>query len=97
MRYIVPILVVSISLWGCSSGTEQAVKTQPSGSVYKMMTHYLEPAADRIWGSAGFIITVEGEVVSEESSTEEEDSLLPGPSFISVVALLALIVYRRKH
>ncbi len=42
-------------------------------------------------------VTVEGEVVSGESSTEEEDSLLPGPSFISVVALLALIVYRRKH
>ena len=42
-------------------------------------------------------VTVEGEVVSEESSTEEDDSLLPGPSFISVIALLSLIVYRRKH
>jgi len=43
-------------------------------------------------------ITVEGEVVSEnDAEEEEEESLLPGPSFISVVALLALIVYRRKH
>jgi len=42
-------------------------------------------------------ITVEGDVVSEETASEESDSLLPGPSFISVVALLALIVYRRKH
>ena len=70
MRYIAPILAVSISLWGCSSGTEQAVKTQPSGSVYQMMTHYLEPAADRIWGSAGFIITVEGEVDLQPSTDE---------------------------
>ena len=42
-------------------------------------------------------VTVEGEVVSEETVTESEDSLLPGPSFISVVGLLALIVYRRKN
>ena len=42
-------------------------------------------------------VTVEGEVVSENDASEEEESLLPGPSFISVVALLALIVYRRKH
>ena len=42
-------------------------------------------------------ITVEGDVVSEESTSEGEDSLLPGPSFMSIVALLALIVYRRKH
>ena len=42
-------------------------------------------------------ITVEGEVLSENDASEEEDSLLPGPSFISVIALLSLIVYRRKH
>ena len=42
-------------------------------------------------------VTVEGEVVSEENNSEAEDSLLPGPSFMSIVALLALIVYRRKH
>ena len=42
-------------------------------------------------------ITVEGDVVSEESTSEGEDSLLPGPSFMSIVVLLALIVYRRKH
>lgn len=41
-------------------------------------------------------VTVEGDVVSEETVTESEDSLLPGPSFISIVGLLALIVYKRK-
>ena len=43
-------------------------------------------------------VTVPGEPRDLETNTpEEDDSLLPGPSFISVVALLALIVYRRKH
>ena len=42
-------------------------------------------------------VKVEGEIASEETVTESEDSLLPGPSFISVVGLLALIVYRRKN
>ncbi|MEC8073921.1 MAG: hypothetical protein VX117_05085, partial [Candidatus Thermoplasmatota archaeon] len=42
-------------------------------------------------------VKVEGEIASEETVTESEDSLLPGPSFISIVGLLALIVYRRKN
>jgi hypothetical protein len=35
-----------------------------------MMTHYLEPAADRIWDSAGFVITVEGEVDLQPTTDE---------------------------
>ena len=42
-------------------------------------------------------VTVEGETVSEEGDSEGESSLLPGPSFITIIALLTLIVYRRKH
>ncbi|HCY05287.1 MAG TPA: hypothetical protein DHU16_07510, partial [Gammaproteobacteria bacterium] len=55
---------------GCSSGSEQVLKTQPTGSVYQMMTHYLEPAADKIWGSAGFVITVDGEVDLQPTTDE---------------------------
>ena len=62
MRHVALILALCCGLVGCSSGSEQAVKTQPTGSVYQMMTHYLEPAADKIWGSAGFVITADGEV-----------------------------------
>ena len=40
-------------------------------------------------------VNVEGEEVTDEG-TSEEDPLLPGPSFISIVTLLAIIVYRRK-
>ena len=34
----------------------------PTGSQYQFMTDYLEPPSDVIWGSAGAIITAEGEV-----------------------------------
>ena len=62
MRHVALTLALCCGLVGCSSGSEQAVKSQPTGSVYQMMTHYLEPAADKIWGSAGFVITADGEV-----------------------------------
>ena len=42
-------------------------------------------------------VTVEGDVTSEETVSESEDSLLPGPSFLSVIGILALIVFRRKN
>jgi hypothetical protein len=41
-------------------------------------------------------VNVEGDAPEENSGEEEDDSLLPGPSFISIVAMLAIIVYRRK-
>ncbi len=48
-------------------------------------------------GSVSLTVTVEGEIISEETASEGENSLLPGPSFLSVVGLLALIVFRRKN
>ena len=41
-------------------------------------------------------VNVEGDVPDENGDGAEDDSLLPGPSFISIVAMLAIIVYRRK-
>jgi len=41
-------------------------------------------------------VNVGGEVVQENTS-EEEGSLLPGPSFISVIILLTMVVYRRRR
>ncbi len=42
-------------------------------------------------------VVVEGEVTEENTGGDtEDDSLLPGPSFISVVALLGILVYRRR-
>ena len=40
MRAVALILGLWIGLAGCSGGSEQPLNTQPSGSVYQMMTHY---------------------------------------------------------
>ena len=53
MRLIMPAAVLVLMLSGCDDTTGQKPKTQVTGGVYHMMAHYLEPAADKIWGSAG--------------------------------------------
>ena len=57
-------LLVSLflGLTGCGQQSEQgSIQGAATGSTYQFMTEYLEPAADKIWSSAGAIITVEGE------------------------------------
>ena len=44
------------------SGKQTTIPFKTTVSVHEMMTWYLEPAADVIWDSAGFVITEEGEV-----------------------------------
>ena len=41
-------------------------------------------------------VNVEGVVAEESTEETEDDSLLPGPSFISIITMLAIIVYRRR-
>jgi hypothetical protein len=41
-------------------------------------------------------VIVEGDEPQEETESED-DSLLPGPSFLSVILILAMIVYRRRR
>ena len=41
-------------------------------------------------GQISVNVNIEGEA-TPESTTEEEDSLLPGPSFISIISLLGLM------
>ena len=62
MRSIVTATTLLLVLCGCGDTAGQKPKTQVTGSVYHMMAHYLEPAADKIWDSAGFVITEEGEI-----------------------------------
>lgn len=62
MRSIATATTLLLVLCGCGDTAVQKPKTQVTGSVYHMMAHYLEPAADKIWDSAGFVITEEGEV-----------------------------------
>lgn len=62
MRSIAIATALLLVLCGCGDTAGQKPKTQVTGSVYHMMAHYLEPAADKIWDSAGFVITEEGEI-----------------------------------
>ena len=43
--------------------------------MHEMMTWYLEPAADVIWGSAGFVITESGEVDLQPTTQEGWDNV----------------------
>ena len=55
-------IVALLSLTGCAEPQEQVeVSYQPTGTVHNFMMWHLEPAADVLWDSAGFILTAEGE------------------------------------
>ena len=59
-KLIWPFLIAICA--ACAEQESQQVLPTATGSTYQMMTSYLEPAADEIWGSAGLIITEDGEV-----------------------------------
>ena len=70
MRSIATATALLLVLCGCGDTAGQKPKTQVTGSVYHMMAHYLEPAADKIWDSAGFVITEEGEIDLQPTTDE---------------------------
>lgn len=63
------VSLFALVIAGCSAGSSD-IPYAPTGSQYQFMTDYLEPASDVIWGSAGAVITVEGEV-DLQPTTEE--------------------------
>ena len=63
------VVTVLVSLVGCS-GDVETIPYAPTGNQYQFMTEYLEPASDVIWGSAGAIITEEGEIDLQPTTDE---------------------------
>ena len=61
MKKLIWLFLIAICA-ACSEQEVSQVLPTATGSTYQMMTSYLEPAADKIWGSAGLIITEDGEV-----------------------------------
>lgn len=56
--------MVAALLWGCGEDGGMDASSpafQPAGDIHDTMTLVLDPAADTIWGSAGFVITAAGE------------------------------------
>lgn len=57
---LVGLLLAAIA--GCEQGDgAKEPDVQPVGDLHDMMTWVLDPAADVVWGSAGFVLTEEGE------------------------------------
>ena len=58
------VLATAYIVTGCEDGSDQqlaVVDAQSTSEMHDTMTQILEPAADVIWRSAGYIITKEGE------------------------------------
>tara|TARA_B110000116_G_scaffold40566_1_gene32953 strand:- start:983 stop:3889 length:2907 start_codon:yes stop_codon:yes gene_type:complete len=73
-----------------------ANKPEPGSYTYTLVWMEITEIGNNQMGQISVNVNIVGETTVEES-TEEEGSLLPGPSFVSVISLLGLIVYRRKH
>ena len=56
--------------------------------IHDLMAHLLDPAAEAIWDSAGFVITEDGESSLEPKNQEEWDRVLYGAKVISESAFL---------
>lgn len=49
------------TLGACRGEAPADLPVQPVGDIHDTMTWVLDPAADAIWGSAGFVLTADGE------------------------------------
>lgn len=61
MARIVVAALAAVLLVSCTHETADELPVQPVGDLHDTMTWVLDPAADVIWGSAGWIVTAEGE------------------------------------
>jgi hypothetical protein len=67
------LTLVSVAA-GCGQVEETApLAFTPTGSVLEFMNWHLEPAADVLWDSAGFILTEEGEQDLQPTTSEGWD------------------------
>ena len=57
---IVGVFAVAILLFSCTRETGDGLEVQAVGDLHDTMTWVLDPAADVIWGSAGWVLTAEG-------------------------------------
>ena len=57
---IVGAFAAALLLLSCTQDPGDELPVQPVGDLHDMMTWVLDPAADVIWGSTGWIITEEG-------------------------------------
>ena len=97
MVSIMPEDVLNIKEGEMEFGTLSILANKPEPGLYSYTLVWMEVTeiGSNNMGQITVNVNIEGEATTE-TTAEEEDSLLPGPSFISIISLLGLIVYRRK-
>ncbi len=69
-------LVTLVCLAGCAQPEEQSpVQFKATASVHELMVWLLEPAADVLWDSAGYVITEAGEQDLQPTTDEGWDAV----------------------
>ena len=79
-------------------GTLSILANKPEPGTYTFTLVWMEvtETGGNEMGQISVNVNIEGEATPESTTEEDDGSLLPGPSFVSIIALLGLIVYRRK-
>ena len=87
------LLAGVLLLGSCGSPEPPALGTpyQATASVHDFMYWVLEPAADVIWDSAGFILTEEGEVDLQPTTQEGWDAVRNGATVVAEAGNLLMM------
>ncbi|MDE0742102.1 MAG: immune inhibitor A, partial [Candidatus Poseidoniia archaeon] len=98
MVSIMPEDVLNIKEEYMEFGTLSILANKPEPGAYTFTLVWMEvtETGSNEMGQISVNVNIEGEATPENTTEEDDDSLLPGPSFVSIIALLGLIVYRRK-
>ena len=80
-----------LSVLSCSEPTSAPPPYQSTASVHDFMYWVLEPAADGIWDSAGFVITIEGEQDLQPTTQEGWDQVRNSATLVAEAGNLLMM------
>ena len=87
------LICLLVTLFAGCGETQQNVQApfKTTLSMHEMMTWYLEPAADVIWDSAGFVITESGEVDLQPTTQEGWDKVRNNATLVAEAGNLLMM------
>ena len=91
-RTCAALAILLSSLAGCSQPEQtEAVAFAPTGTVLEFMNWHLEPVADVLWDSAGYIVTEDGEVDLQPTTQEGWDKVRNAATVVAESGNLLMI------
>ncbi|MCR9258425.1 MAG: hypothetical protein NXH95_01790 [Pseudomonadaceae bacterium] len=91
-RICCALLIPLCGLASCSQSEEtEAAAFAPTGTVLEFMNWYLEPQADVLWDSAGYIVTEDGEVDLQPTTQEGWDNVRNAATVVAESGNLLMI------